>query len=61
MATYQCTLSPDLQKKAKKELNEKPEWRERDIGVLRDMVVAHKGERIERSIESKRERKRMSN
>ena len=40
---YVCTLSPDMLKKAEKELNEKAKWRDRDIQALRDMVVAHKG------------------
>ncbi|XP_029650679.1 alpha-tocopherol transfer protein-like [Octopus sinensis] len=35
---YLCTLTPELIKKAEKELNEKPQWRERDIQALRDMV-----------------------
>ena len=45
MATeaYICTLSVELQEKAKCELNEKPEWRDRDIQALRDMVLAHSG------------------
>lgn len=41
---YQCTLPPDLLQKAEKELNEKPEWRSRDIQALRDMVKKNKGE-----------------
>ena len=41
---YQCTLTPDLLQKAEKELNEKPEWRSRDIQALRDMVKKNKGE-----------------
>ena len=40
---YVCTLSPELVKKAEEELNEKPEWRARDIQALRDMVKAHPG------------------
>ena len=40
---YQCTLSEELQEKALRELNEKAEWRERDIQALREMVLAHKG------------------
>ena len=45
MATeaYVCTLSAELKEKAKSELNEKPEWRDRDIQALRDMVLAHTG------------------
>ncbi|XP_022291415.1 alpha-tocopherol transfer protein-like isoform X2 [Crassostrea virginica] len=39
---YQCTLPPDLLQKAEKELNEKPEWRSRDIQALRDMVKKNK-------------------
>lgn len=41
--SYVCTLSPELVKKAEVELNEKPEWRSRDIQALRDMVAAHPG------------------
>ena len=40
---YVCTLSPHLVKKAEQELNEKPEWRARDIQALRDMATAHPG------------------
>ena len=40
---YECTLSPSLEQKAHDELNEKPEWRLRDIQALRDMVVANPG------------------
>ena len=40
---YVCTLSAELVKKAQDELNEKPEWRARDIQALRDMVKAHPG------------------
>jgi len=40
---YQCTLTPELLKKAEDELNEKEKWRERDIQALRDMVLLHKG------------------
>ncbi|XP_061183887.1 alpha-tocopherol transfer protein-like [Saccostrea echinata] len=39
---YQCTLSPELIQKAEKELNEKAEWRNRDIQALRDMVNKNK-------------------
>lgn len=46
-AKYECKLSTDLQEKAKKELNEKPEWRDRDIQALRDMVIAHKGNQMQ--------------
>ncbi|XP_052762896.1 alpha-tocopherol transfer protein-like isoform X2 [Mya arenaria] len=35
---YVCTLSEDLVKQAEEELNEKPQWRSRDIQALRDMV-----------------------
>ncbi|KAL4217917.1 hypothetical protein ACF0H5_022656 [Mactra antiquata] len=35
---YVCTLSDDLVQKAQEELNEKPEWRSRDIQALRDMI-----------------------
>ena len=41
---YECTLSPELIEKAKTELNEKPEWRSRDIQGLREMVLKQKGE-----------------
>lgn len=40
---YECTLSPELIKKAQDELNEKPEWRKRDIQALREMVQKEKG------------------
>lgn len=36
---YICTLNDELVKKAELELNEKPEWRERDIQALRDMIL----------------------
>lgn len=32
-----------LQQKAERELNEKPEWRLRDIEALRNLVLANKG------------------
>uniref|UniRef100_A0A8C2SNL1 Alpha tocopherol transfer protein like n=2 Tax=Coturnix japonica TaxID=93934 RepID=A0A8C2SNL1_COTJA len=35
---YVCSLSPDLVTKAREELQEKPEWRLRDVQALRDMV-----------------------
>nr|XP_009477944.1 PREDICTED: alpha-tocopherol transfer protein-like isoform X2 [Pelecanus crispus] len=35
---YVCSLSPDLITKAREELQEKPEWRLRDVQALRDMV-----------------------
>lgn len=41
---YQCTLPPDLIQKAERELNEKAEWRSRDIQALRDMVNKNKGD-----------------
>ena len=31
-------LSPELRKKAEEELQEKEDWRERDIAALRDLV-----------------------
>ena len=40
---YECFLNEKLVEKAKLELNEKPEWRERDIQALRDMVSTHPG------------------
>ena len=43
-AEYVCELSPELVKKAQEELNEKPEWRSRDIQALREMVQKEKGE-----------------
>ncbi|VDI04485.1 Hypothetical predicted protein [Mytilus galloprovincialis] len=43
---YVCTLSPELVKKAQEELNEKPEWRSRDIQALREMVEKEKALRI---------------
>lgn len=36
--TYVCTLTPDLIQKAREELQEKPEWRLRDVQALRDMI-----------------------
>lgn len=41
---YVCTLSAELVAKAERELNEKAEWRSRDIQALRDMVIKHGGE-----------------
>ncbi|XP_053545740.1 alpha-tocopherol transfer protein-like [Bombina bombina] len=35
---YVCTLSPELVIKAREELQEKPEWRLRDVQALRDMI-----------------------
>ena len=35
---YVCTLSEELVKKAEEELNEKPQWRSRDVQALRDML-----------------------
>lgn len=40
---YVCTLSDDLIKQAEEELNEKPEWRIRDIQALREMVLKRPG------------------
>lgn len=40
---YTCTLSKELQKKAAKELNERPEHREKDIKFLREKVLANPG------------------
>ncbi|XP_067856912.1 alpha-tocopherol transfer protein-like [Heptranchias perlo] len=37
--TYVCTLSPHLIAKAQEELQEKPEWRLRDVQALRDMIL----------------------
>ena len=39
-------LSPELQEKAKQELREKAEWRDRDIDTLRQMVLSNKGRRL---------------
>lgn len=36
---YSCTLTPELVAKAREELQEKPEWRLRDVQALRDMVI----------------------
>lgn len=36
---YTCTLSPELVAKAREELQEKPEWRLRDVQALRDMIL----------------------
>ncbi|XP_015220212.1 alpha-tocopherol transfer protein-like isoform X2 [Lepisosteus oculatus] len=38
-AAYRCTLTPELVAKAREELQEKPEWRLRDVQALRDMVL----------------------
>ncbi|MEE6514289.1 hypothetical protein FKM82_022312 [Ascaphus truei] len=35
---YICTLTPELVIKAREELQEKPEWRLRDVQALRDMI-----------------------
>lgn len=36
---YSCTLSTELVAKAREELQEKPEWRLRDVQALRDMIL----------------------
>lgn len=36
---YSCTLTPELVAKAREELQEKPEWRLRDVQALRDMIL----------------------
>lgn len=36
---YCCTLTPELVAKARDELQEKPEWRLRDVQALRDMIL----------------------
>ena len=36
---YSCTLTPELVHKAREELQEKPEWRLRDVQALRDMIL----------------------
>lgn len=36
---YTCTLTPELVAKAREELQEKPEWRLRDVEALRDMIL----------------------
>ncbi|KAK7132347.1 hypothetical protein R3I93_018791 [Phoxinus phoxinus] len=36
---YACTLTPELVAKAREELQEKPEWRLRDVQALRDMIL----------------------
>ncbi|XP_028667886.1 alpha-tocopherol transfer protein-like [Erpetoichthys calabaricus] len=36
---YTCTLTPELIAKAREELQEKPEWRLRDVQALRDMIL----------------------
>ena len=41
---YVCTLSDELIRQAQEELNEKPEWRSRDIQALRDMINKRKGD-----------------
>ncbi|XP_078722425.1 alpha-tocopherol transfer protein-like [Lampetra fluviatilis] len=39
--TYVCRFSPHLVEVARQELQEKPEWRLRDIQALRDMLKEH--------------------
>ena len=41
---YVCTLSPELKEKAKKELSEKEDWRDRDVQALRERVLKNKGD-----------------
>ncbi|XP_076840323.1 alpha-tocopherol transfer protein-like [Brachyhypopomus gauderio] len=36
---YSCTLTAELVAKAREELQEKPEWRLRDVQALRDMIM----------------------
>ena len=36
---YSCSLTPELVAKAREELQEKPEWRLRDVQALRDMIL----------------------
>ncbi|XP_021376046.1 alpha-tocopherol transfer protein-like [Mizuhopecten yessoensis] len=43
---YVCTLSPELIAKAEKELNEKAQWRSRDIQALREMVLKQRDLKI---------------
>ena len=43
---YICSLCPELVNKAELELNEKAQWRERDVQALRDMVLANQGKRL---------------
>ena len=43
---YHCTLSKELKEKAEKELNEKDEYRTKDIQALRERVLANKGRLI---------------
>lgn len=45
-AEYVCSLPPELVEKAEKELNEKPQWRSRDIQALRDMVLKQRDLKI---------------
>jgi hypothetical protein len=40
---YVCTLSDELIVKAEEELNEKAEWRARDIQALREMILKKPG------------------
>ena len=44
MASDVTELSGALLEKAAAELKEKPEWRERDIQAVRDMLQLNKGE-----------------
>ena len=40
---YQCNLSAEIQQTAERELNERAEFRTRDIQTLRERVLANKG------------------
>ena len=40
---YQCKLGAEIQQNAEKELNEKAEFRTRDIQSLRERILANKG------------------
>ena len=44
---YSCTLTPELEAKARDELQEKPEWRLRDVQALRDMILKVGTDRIQ--------------
>ena len=40
---YHCTLDKELKEQAERELNEKDEYRTKDIQALRERVLANKG------------------
>ena len=43
---YHCTLSKELKEQAERELNERDEYRTKDIQALRERVLANKGKHM---------------